>query len=188
MVPRAAAAARRGVTLVEMSVTILVLGMLVGALVMMVTSGERVSGGVKERMDQTNSATIAMERMSRNLRTAVLQSQLTTACILSVHRLGVPRRLPISVQFYADVDNPKNTVGPSRVTYTVAGGSLVGDRAEAGLADSGRGRLPLLHERHRRLRVRSTILATGVQTAPACSPTTRRRRPPRRWPWGPAAC
>ena len=49
-----------GVTLVEMSVTVLVLGMLVATLAIMVSAGQRVSAGVKERMNQTNSATIAI--------------------------------------------------------------------------------------------------------------------------------
>ena len=168
---RRIAAARKGesgVTLVEMSVTVLVLSMLVGALVMMVTASQRVSGGVKERMDQTNAATIGMERISRNLRTAVLQSQLTTACVLtactdSAFLVGSPT----SVQFYADVDNPKNSVGPSRVTYSVVGGVLsetvqkpdspTPDAAGYHYCTNGTGGCV----------VRSTVLATDVQTATA---------------------
>ena len=54
-------AARRkddsGVTLPELSVTILVLTVLMGSLVAMVTAGVRVSTGVKERLDQSNTAT-----------------------------------------------------------------------------------------------------------------------------------
>ena len=157
-----------GVTLVEISVTVLVLGMLVATLAIMVSAGQRVSAGVKERMNQTNSATIAMERISRNLRTAVLQSQLTTACILSActdsaFLIGSPT----SVQFYADVDNPKNSVGPSRVTYTVSGGVLsetvqkpdspTPDAAGYHYCTNGTGGCV----------VRSTVLATGVQTGTA---------------------
>jgi hypothetical protein len=125
---RTAAAARgdAGVTLAEMSVTSLVLGLLLAAIAGMVISGERITSGVKERLDQSNSATIAMQRISRNLRTAVLQSQLTTACIISsctdsAFLVGSPTQ----VSFYADVDNPKNAVGPSRVSYTVTGGQLI---------------------------------------------------------------
>jgi hypothetical protein len=29
------------------------------------------------------------------------------------------------VQFYADIDNPNNSIGPSRVTYTVTNGNLI---------------------------------------------------------------
>ena len=125
---RASAAARgdAGVTMAEMSVTTLVLGLLLASIAGMVVSSERITSGVKERLDQSNAATIAMQRISRNLRTAVLQSQLTTACIIaactdSAFLVGSPTQ----VSFYADVDNPKNSVGPSRVTYTVTGGQLI---------------------------------------------------------------
>ena len=115
-----------GVTLVELTVTMLVLASLVSMLVLMVTAGQRVSLGVKERMDQSNSSSLAMERMSRNLRTAVLQSQLTTVCTLSVCTdSAFLQGGPTSVQFYADVDNPNNSIGPSRVTYTVTNGNLI---------------------------------------------------------------
>jgi Flp pilus assembly pilin Flp len=156
-----------GITLVELSVTSLVLATLVGVLVTMVTAGQRVSVGVKERLDQSNAATISMERLSRNLRTAVLQSQLTSACVLSTctdsaFLLGSPT----AAQFYADVDNPKNSVGPSRVTYQVVGGVLSEtiQRPDSPNPDAsgyhyctpGPGCI-----------VRSTVLATGVDTVAA---------------------
>jgi Tfp pilus assembly protein PilW len=113
-----------GVTLAELTVTMVVMAMLVSCVILMVTSSQKVAAGVKERLNQANSSTIAMERISRNLRTAVLQAQLsgctTSACIDSAFLKGTPT----TVSFYADVDNPKNAVGPSRVTYDVAGGVL----------------------------------------------------------------
>jgi len=176
-------AARRkddsGVTLPELSVTILVLTVLMGSLVAMVTAGVRVSTGVKERLDQSNTATIAMERMSRNLRTAVLQSQLTSACVItactdSAFLVGSPT----SVQFYADVDNPGNTVGPSRVTYSVVSGVL---SETVQKPDSP---TPDANGYHyctpsTTCTVLSTVIATGVQSATpvfayytAATPTT----------------
>jgi prepilin-type N-terminal cleavage/methylation domain-containing protein len=114
-----------GVTLTELLVTMVVLGLLVSATVLMVNASMRVSSANKERLDQSNSATIAMQRVSRTLRTAVLQSQLTTTCTLSIcTESAFLKGTPTSVQFYADVDNPKNSVGPSRVTYDVTGGVL----------------------------------------------------------------
>ncbi len=114
-----------GVTLAEMSVTMLVLSLFIGCVVVMVSAGEKTSLGVKERMDQSNMATISIERISRNLRTAVLQSQLTSVCTLSVCLdAAFLQGTPTSVQFYADVDNPRNTIGPSKVTYSVVGGVL----------------------------------------------------------------
>jgi type II secretory pathway pseudopilin PulG len=153
-----------GVTLAELTVTIVVLGLLVSATVLMVTASMRVSSGNKERLDQSNSASIAMQRVSRTLRTAVLQSQLTTTCTLSIcTESAFLKGTRTSVQFYADVDNPKNTVGPSRVTYDVTGGVLTEtvqkpdsptpDAAGYHYCNPGPG-----------CSIRTTVLATDVQT------------------------
>jgi len=156
-----------GVTLAEMSVTMLVLSLFVGCVVVMVSAGEKTSLGVKERMDQTNQATISIERISRNLRTAVLQSQLTTVCTLSICTdAAFLQGTPTSVQFYADIDNPRNTIGPSKVTYSVVGGVLTEtvqkpdsptpDAAGYHYCTSGS-----------TCQIRTTVLATNVQTASA---------------------
>ncbi|MFN8167191.1 MAG: type II secretion system protein [Candidatus Nanopelagicales bacterium] len=156
-----------GVTLVELIVTMVVLGLLTGALVLMASASMRVSSNTKERMDQSNSAQIAMERVSRNLRTAVLQSQLTTTCTLAIcTESAFLKGTPTTVQFYADVDNPKNSVGPSRVTYDVTGGVLTEtvqkpdsptpDAAGYHYCTSGPGCV-----------IRTTVLATDVSTATA---------------------
>ena len=114
-----------GISLAELTVTMVVMGILVSATVLMVTASMRVSSATKERLDQSNSGTIAMQRVSRTLRTAVLQSQLTTSCTLSIcTESAFLKGTPTSVKFYADVDNPKNTIGPSRVTYDVTAGVL----------------------------------------------------------------
>jgi len=156
-----------GVTLAEMSVTVLVLSLLMGSLVAMVTAGVRVSTGVKERLDQSNTATIAMERMSRNLRTAVLQSQLTSACVItactdSAFLVGGPT----SVQFYADVDNPGNTVGPSRVTYSVTNGVLSEtiQKPDSPTPDANGYHYCTTGTT---CVVRTTVIATGVQPTPS---------------------
>jgi Flp pilus assembly pilin Flp len=152
-----------GVTLAELTVTIVVLGLLVSCVMLMVTASQRVAAGVKERLNQSNSSTIAMQRISRNLRTAVLQSQLsgcvTSACVDSAFLKGTPT----TISFYADVDNPKNTVGPSRVTYDVTNGVLtetvqkpdspVPDATGYHYCTTGAGCV-----------IRTTVLATGVLT------------------------
>jgi prepilin-type N-terminal cleavage/methylation domain-containing protein len=153
-----------GVTLTELLVTMMVLGLLVSATVLMVNASMRVSSNTKERMDQSNSATIAMQRVSRTLRTAVLQSQLTTTCTLAIcTESAFLKGTRTSVQFYADVDNPKNSVGPSRVTYDITGGVLTEtvqrplsptpDAAGYHYCNPGPG-----------CNIRTTVLATDVQT------------------------
>jgi prepilin-type N-terminal cleavage/methylation domain-containing protein len=154
-----------GVTLTELIVTVVVLGLLASATVLMVSASMRVSSGNKERLDQSNTAAIAMQRVSRTLRTAVLQSQLTTSCTLAIcTESAFLKGTPTSVQFYADVDNPKNSVGPSRVTYDVTAGVLTEtvqqpdsptpDAAGYHYCSAGPG-----------CAIRSTVLATDVQTA-----------------------
>jgi type II secretory pathway pseudopilin PulG len=156
-----------GVTLAELTVTMVVLGLLVSATVLMVSASMRVSSGNKERLDQSNSASIAMQRVSRTLRTAVLQSQLTTTCTLSIcTESAFLKGTRTSVQFYADVDNPKNAVGPSRVTYDVTGGVLTEtvqkpdsptpDASGYHYCTPGPG-----------CSIRTTVLATDVQTTGA---------------------
>lgn len=156
-----------GVTLVELVVTMVVLGLLTGALVLMASASIRVASNSEERMDQSNSAQLAMERVSRNLRTAVLQSQLTTTCTLAIcTESAFLKGTPTSVQFYADVDNPKNSVGPSRVTYDVTGGVLTEtvqkpdsptpDASGYHYCTSGAGCV-----------IRTTVLATDVSTTGA---------------------
>ena len=157
-----------GVTMAELTVTTLVMGVVTIAITGMVVSSMRIESGVKERLDQSNASTIAMQRMSRNLRTAVLQSQLTTACIIaactdSAFLLGGPT----SVQFYADVDNPKNSIGPSRVTYTVANGVLTEtvQRPDSSVPDANGYHYCTAGTSGCTLR--TEVLATGVQTSTA---------------------
>ena len=157
-----------GVTLVELGVTSIVLGLLVSALVLMVTAGQRVALGVKERMDQSNTATISMERISRNLRTAVLQSQLTTACVLSACTdSAFLSGSPTTVQFYADVDNPKNSIGPSRVTYTLVSGVLSETVQRPDSPNPDANGYHYCTSGTTGCVIRSTTLATGVQTGTA---------------------
>jgi type II secretory pathway pseudopilin PulG len=165
---RAARSSDDGVTMAELTVTTLILGIVTAAVAGMIVSSMRVEAGVKERLDQSNAATIAMQRMSRNLRTAVLQSQLTTACIISActdsaFLLGGPT----SVQFYADVDNPKNAIGPSRVTYTVANGILTEtvQKPDSPVPDANGYHYCAAGTNGCVLR--TEVLATGVQTSTA---------------------
>ena len=156
-----------GVTMAELAVTSVVLTMLVSSLVLVVTTSQRVSMGVKERLDQSNTATISMERMSRNLRTAVLQSQLTTACVSTACTdAAFLVGSPTSVQFYADIDNPHNTVGPSRVTYTLTAGVLLEtvQRPDSPTPDASGYHYCTPGGS---CVVRATTLATGVQRATA---------------------
>ena len=76
----------------------------------MASASMRVSSNTKERMDQSSSAQIAMERVSRNLRTAVLQSQLTTTCTLAIcctESAFLKGHPPTTVQFTPPSTTPR---------------------------------------------------------------------------------
>jgi hypothetical protein len=70
------------------------------------------------RLDQAQQARIGIEAMSKVLRTAVLPSKLLASCLgcdLSAFLKGTSS----SVSFYANVNNPNNTIGPSKARYVV---------------------------------------------------------------------
>lgn len=115
-----------GFTVVEMVVVIFILGvvlaMVQGALIM----AQRNTSAAKTRLDQVGSGKVAIEAMSRTLRTAVRPSQLSATCSscdsLAAFMAGDAR----SVRFYANIDNPNNIIGPSKVSYSVtSSGDLV---------------------------------------------------------------
>ncbi|OZB48540.1 MAG: hypothetical protein B7X40_06955 [Cellulomonas sp. 14-74-6] len=127
------------------------------------------------RQDQIDVARSATEAMSKTLRTAVMPSQLTSSCAGACAADAFVLGQDFAVQFYANLNNAGNTVGPSRVTYTVitaggvsslvekiqtpdspvpaASGYLYCDAEAAGASSTCKARL------------RTRTLAVGVQTA-----------------------
>jgi prepilin-type N-terminal cleavage/methylation domain-containing protein len=107
-----------GFSLTELMVTMFIMGMVVAATVSLTIGFERTNAENVSRQDQIDSARTAVEAMSKSLRTAVKPAQLTsncTSCIADAFLQGTD----FSVQFYANLNNPKNSIGPSRVTYTL---------------------------------------------------------------------
>jgi len=107
-----------GTTLTELMVTLLIFSMVVAATLTMAIGFARTNAENISRQDQIDSARASVETMSRTLRTAVMPSQLTSTCVSCTQDAFVVGR-DFAVQFYANVNNPGNSVGPSRVTYTV---------------------------------------------------------------------
>ena len=108
-----------GISLVELLVTMMVMGVIVAATATLVIGAQRTNSQTIARLDQVESARNAVERMSRTLRASVMPSQLLSSCAGCTEDAFV-RGEDYEVQFYANIDNPRNTVGPSRVTYAVA--------------------------------------------------------------------
>jgi prepilin-type N-terminal cleavage/methylation domain-containing protein len=119
-----------GFTLTEMVVACLVMGLVVSTGFLVLTGAMNTAKGTGNRLNDINTARLAVAAMSRSLRTAVLPSQLNdnTSTVDAAFIQGGPT----SVSFYADINNPAtlpssgNTIyGPSQVTYTVsASGTL----------------------------------------------------------------
>jgi type II secretory pathway pseudopilin PulG len=118
---RAGRAARpdSGSTLVELMVVMFIMGIVVAATVTLTIGFQRSNAQNISRQDQIDAARTAVERVSKTVRSAVMPSQLNAncaACIVDAFVTGQN----FTMQFYADLDNSANSVGPSKVVYTVA--------------------------------------------------------------------
>lgn len=111
-----------GFTLVEVSVAILVSGVVAAAAAVMFNAGLKSNQTTEARLDTINSARVSVESMSRTLRTAVLPRQLDDAGNTDAAFLAAAGS---EVRFYANINNPDNVIGPSRVTYRVVDGTLL---------------------------------------------------------------
>lgn len=163
-----------GLTLVELSVTMLILGILTTAVMVLVNGTQRLTVQNNTRVDQINASRVAVEAISKSLRTAVLPSQVGATCpdgvpetdprcVLAASQAAFLQGTGTSVQFYGNLNNVNNTVGPSRVTYSVSGGNLVEtiQPPDAHAADSFAYRYC---DPGPSCAVRTRTLATGVQT------------------------
>ena len=119
-----------GLSLVELMVTMLITGLVAALTASLVIGVQKTNQANVVRQDQVDAARVAVEGMSKTLRASVKPSQVSgscTTCASDAFLVGGN----LTVQFYANINNPKNSVGPSRVTYTVAStGSAAGQLVE----------------------------------------------------------
>ena len=109
-----------GFSLMELMVTMFIMGMVVAATVSLTIGFERTNAENVSRQDQIDSARTAVEAMSKSLRTAVKPAQLTSTCTFTFcTQYAFLQGTDFSVQFYANLNNSSNSIGPSRVTYTL---------------------------------------------------------------------
>jgi prepilin-type N-terminal cleavage/methylation domain-containing protein len=130
--PEAGSRSEQGSTLTELLVVMLIMGIIMSALTALTIGFQRTNAQNLTRQDQIDAARAAVERMSKTVRTAVKPSQLTASCALSFCTVDAfMQAQDFGVQFYANLNNDQNLVGPSRVTYTVANsGALAGQLIE----------------------------------------------------------
>ncbi|WP_421741940.1 PulJ/GspJ family protein [Cellulomonas sp.] len=108
----------RGTSLTELLITMLVFTVVIMATAALSIGFARTNAQNISRQDQIDSGRVASEAMSKTLRTAVMPSQLALTCAGCTADAFVVGQ-DYSVQFYANVDNNGNLVGPSRVTYSI---------------------------------------------------------------------
>lgn len=120
-----------GLSLAELLVTVVVGSLVLGAAAVIFSSAIRSSTTTQRRLDTTNSGRVAMDALTRSLRTAVLPSQLDD---LTSTDAAFLRATADGLSFYANLQNdpgPSATaddiahLGPRRVSYAVEGGVLV---------------------------------------------------------------
>lgn len=126
---RSRSADDRGVTLVELMVTMIVTALVAAMTAALVIGVQRTNQENISRQDQVDAARVAVASMTKTLRAAVTPSQLAATCT-GCTSPGFVEGSTAKVQFYSNLDNPKNTVGPSRVTYEVMTGTRAGELVE----------------------------------------------------------
>ena len=120
-----------GVTLIEVTVVTVLLGIVLAMAQEALILTTRVVGDNAVRLDESQQAKTAIEGMSKVLRTAILPKQLSgtcTGCDIAAFLSGDAK----SVRFYANVDNDlavptsgTTTFGPRKVSYVLdTGGTL----------------------------------------------------------------
>ena len=114
-----------GFSLSELLVTMFIVGLVLSATATLTIGLLRSNAENISRTDQVDSARVAVESMAKTLRTSVMQSQLGASGTTADAFIQGDN---YAVAFYANIDNPNNSIGPSKVTYRIdATGTGVGD-------------------------------------------------------------
>lgn len=122
-----------GTTLTELLVTMALFSVVMIAALSLSIGFMKTNADTSTRQDQVDVGRVASEAMSKTLRTAVLPSQLITNC--ADQTLCEDKAFLLgqksTVRFYANLNNPGNTIGPSQVSYSLTtSGATAGDLVE----------------------------------------------------------
>ena len=112
----------RGITLVEVLVAMALSSIVLATCATLFLGSLRTTTGTQGRLEEINDGRVAISAMGKAMRTAILPSQLSDTT--STETAAFIEATPSSIRFYANIDNPNNSVGPSKVTYSVASGDL----------------------------------------------------------------
>lgn len=108
-----------GVTVAELVVAMLVMAVVMLGVAATTSGVERTDRESSRRVDDTAEAQYALQLLSRAVTRAVVPTALG-----GTGRSAVVTAEPDVLVLHADLDNPGNAVGPSRVEYVLADGVL----------------------------------------------------------------
>jgi hypothetical protein len=106
-----------GLSLIETIVAIGITLSLMGAVTATMILTQRSTARSGAHLDDVNQARVGLDAITRSLRAAILPSQLdcaTTTCAASYAFISGNVS---SVSFYANINDPNDSIGPSQVTY-----------------------------------------------------------------------
>jgi hypothetical protein len=106
-----------GTTLVELAVVMAVFTGLVGACLALYIGSLRTATGTQARLAEITDGRIAVSAMGKALRTAILPKQLPGGSTEETAAFIEAR--PDSIRFFANINNPNNIVGASKVSFAV---------------------------------------------------------------------
>lgn len=109
-----------GTTMAETIVVMMILGVVLAIVQGTVIVAQKTTRQVNGRIDSAGQAKVAIDTMSRSLRTAVLPQLLAngsecTACDSTAFTSATPN----SVTFYANTNTDQARLGPMRTSYTL---------------------------------------------------------------------
>ncbi|MEI2619266.1 MAG: prepilin-type N-terminal cleavage/methylation domain-containing protein [Candidatus Nanopelagicales bacterium] len=123
----------RGVTLIEMLVVVSILGTVLAIVTEGLIVSQRTMSQNAYRLDGLSQSNVAMEAVTKVLRTAILPSQLQASFDGTDDEAAFIEGEANRVKFYANIDNDgpapssgtMTTYGPRLVQYRLVGGELV---------------------------------------------------------------
>lgn len=113
-----------GTTMAEMLTVVVILGVVLAIVQGTVILAQKTTNSVTNRKVTSNEAKVAIDAMSRNLRTAVLPQLVAGASCPTCATVAFVQGTATSVQFYANNNDDPLRLGPSKVTYTLTNGVL----------------------------------------------------------------
>jgi prepilin-type N-terminal cleavage/methylation domain-containing protein len=118
-----------GYTMMEMVVVVMILGIVLAMVQTTLILTQRTVAGSGSRVDQTMQARVAIDSLTKVLRTAVLPSQLNGTGSSSTAAAFI-QGTKTSVQFYANINNDSNIIGPSQVTYNIDSSGMLTEKIQ----------------------------------------------------------